>query len=261
MNAAAKLFQRWFWEMALVTAALAYECPAANAQPVSPGTPVYTQYGEPPVEDNSIFYHALFDELEGRTNGTETEFRWDGEAWAGTDMDRLWLKSEGFVERGKATDGDTEALYDRPIPHFKYFDVQAGVRYDLDSNRGRTWGALGVEGLAPYWFQFEPTFYFSNDRIAGKIFGAYDLLITNRLILQPQFELNVYSKNDPPRAVGAGLSDIDAGLRLRYEFSRKFAPYIGMAYTGSFGNTATFTRLEGGSPNDPRAVFGLRLWY
>ncbi len=213
------------------------------------------------MEDNSLFFHALLDEFEGRTNGIETELRWDGEAWAGTDMNRLWFKSEGFLERGRATDGDTEALYDRPIPRLKYFDVQAGVRYDLDSNRGRTWGALGVEGLMPYWFQFEPTFYFSDDRVAGRIVGSYDLLITNRLIAQPQFELNFYSKRDPARGIGTGLSDIDAGLRIRYEITRKFAPYIGFAYTGAFGDTATFTRLEGGSPNDPRAVFGLRLWY
>lgn len=233
----------------------------AEAQITSPATPSYTQYGEPPVEDNSIFYHALLDELEGRTNGAETEFRWDGEAWAGTDFNRLWLKSEGFVERGKATDGDTEALYDRPIPYLKYFDMQAGVRYDLDSNRGRTWGAIGMEGLAPYWFQFEPTFYFSNDRVAAKLFGSYDLLITNRLIAQPNVELNFYSKRDPARGIGAGLSDIDTGLRIRYEVTRKFAPYVGFAYSGTFGDSATFTRLAGGSPNDPRAVFGIRLWY
>jgi copper resistance protein B len=99
--------------------------------------------------DNTIFYHLLFDELEGRTNGPDNEFRWDGEGWLGTDMNRLWFKSEGFVENGKMTDGDQEALYDRPIPHFKFFDVQAGVRYDLDSSPGRTWGAIGIEGLAP----------------------------------------------------------------------------------------------------------------
>ena len=68
-------------------------------------------------------------------------------------MNKLWFKSEGFVEHGKATDGDTEALYDRPIPFLRYFDAQAGVRYDLDSNPGRTWGAVGVEGLAPYFFR------------------------------------------------------------------------------------------------------------
>lgn len=239
----------------------------ANAQPPSPGTPVYTQYGEPPVEDNTIFYHLLFNQLEGRTNGPDNEFRWDGEGWLGTDFNRLWFKSEGFVERGRATDGDTEALYDRPIPHLKYFDAQVGVRYDLDSNPGITWGAVGLEGLAPYWFQVEPTFYFSNDRVAAKFYASYDLLITNRLILQPQVEINAYSKSDPRRGIGSGFSDLDTGLRLRYEFSRdpvfsrKFAPYIGFAYTGTFGQTATFTREEGGLANDPRFIFGVHVWY
>jgi copper resistance protein B len=174
--------------------------------------------------DNTIFYHLLFDELEGRTNGPDNEFRWDGEGWVGTDMNRLWFKSEGFVENGKMTDGDQEALYDRPIPHFKFFDVQAGVRYDLDSSPGRTWGAIGIEGLAPYFFQFAPTFYFSDKgHFAGRITGSYDLLITNRLIAQPQIEMNFYSKSDSSRGVGSGLSEIDTGLRIRYEISRKFA--------------------------------------
>ena len=236
--------------------------PSVNAQTSSPGTPTYTQYGEPPVMDNTIFYHLLFDELEGRANGPDNEFRWDGEGWVGTDMNRLWFKSEGFIEHGKMTDGDQEALYDRPIPHFKFFDVHAGVRYDLDSNPGRTWGAIGIEGQAPYFFQFAPTFYFSDKgHFAGRITGSYDLLITNRLIAQPQIEMNFYSKSERSRGVGSGFSEIDTGLRIRYEISRKFAPYIGFAYTGTFGQTATFTREEGGKPNDPRFIFGVRLWH
>jgi copper resistance protein B len=217
---------------------------------------------EPPVMDNTIMWHVLFDQFEGRTNGPDNEFRWDGEGWIGTDMNKLWFKSEGFVENGRATDGDTEALYDRPIPFLKYFDAQAGVRYDLDSDPGRTWGALGVEGLAPYFFQFQPTFYFSNrGRFAGRLMGSYDLLITQRLILQPEIEMNFYSKRDPSRGIGSGLSDLDTGLRLRYEISRKFAPYIGVAYDGKFGETAHFTRAEGGMVNDVRFIFGIRLWY
>ena len=100
--------------------------------------------------DNQILAHVLFDQLEGRTNGPDNEFRWDGEGWAGTDMNKLWFKSVGVVEHGIETDGDTEALYDRPIPRLKYFDAQAGVRYDLSIPLpGRTWGAIGFEGLAP----------------------------------------------------------------------------------------------------------------
>jgi copper resistance protein B len=232
------------------------------AQPPSPPTTPYTQYGKPPVMDNTIFYHLLFDQLEGRTNGPDNEFRWDGEGWIGTDMNKLWFKSEGFVEHGRMTDGDQEALYDRPIPHLRYFDFQAGVRYDLDSDPGRTWGAIGIEGLAPYFFEFAPTFYFSNRGFfAGRIDGSYDILITNRLIAQPQFELNFYSKSNPSRGIGSGLSELDTGLRIRYEISRKFAPYIGVAYNGKFGETADFTRAEGGIVNDVRFIFGIRLWY
>ena len=206
---------------------------------------------EPPVMDNTIVAHALFDQLEWRTNGQQNEFRWEGQGWIGTDMNKFWLKSEGFVQQGKATDGDQEALYDRPIPYLRYFDAQAGVRYDLDSNPGRTWGA-GIQGLAPYFFELAPTFYFSDKgRFAGRVEGSYDLLITQRLIVQPQFEINFYRKKDPSRGIGSGLSDLDTGLRIRYEITRKFAPYIGFAYTQEFGETATFTRNEGNTVHNP----------
>jgi copper resistance protein B len=234
---------------------------SVHAQATGSRTSPYRQYGEPPVMDNTVFYHLLFEQLEGRTNGPDNECRWNGEGWIGTDMNRVWFKSEGFVEHGRMTDGDQEALYDHPIPHLRYFDVQAGVRYDLDSNPGRAWGAIGVEGLAPYFFKFAPTFYFSDRGVAGRIEGSYDLLLTNRLIAQPQFELNFYSRNDPSREVGSGLSELDTGFRIRYEFSRKFAPYIGFAYTGQYGPAARLVREAGGIANDPRFVFGARVWY
>jgi copper resistance protein B len=253
----------------LLAAAIALACTVsadARAQSPSPSVAPHPESSvpgwEPPVMDNTIEWHLLFNQFEGRTNGPDNEFRWDGEGWIGTDMNKLWFKSEGFLENGKVTDGDTEALYDRPIPFLRYFDAQAGVRYDLDSNPGRTWGALGVQGLAPYFFDFEPTFYFSDrGRFAGRVTGFYDILLTNRLILQPQFEINFYSKRDPSREIGSGLSDLDTGLRLRYEVCRKFAPYIGVAYTGKFGESADFTRAGGGTVNDVRFIFGIRLWY
>jgi len=216
----------------------------------------------PPMMDSKVYVHVLFDQFEGRTNGSDSEFRWDGEAWAGTDMSKLWLKSEGFVNNGEMTDGDHEALYDRPIPRMRYFDAQAGVRADLDSGPKRVWGAIGIEGLAPHFFEFEPTFYFRDGgHLAARVQGSYDLMLTQRLIAQPELEMNFYTKQDPAREIGTGLSDIDTGIRLRYEFTRKFAPYVGFAYDGTYGSTATFARQAKESVANPRFVFGIRLWY
>ena len=213
------------------------------------------------MTDNPIFAHVLFDQLEGRTNGSESEFRWDGEAWAGTDLNRLWLKSEGFADDGAVADGDIEAFYDRPLPRIRYFDGQVGLREDLDSGPHRTWVALGVEGLAPGFFQLEPTFYFRDGgHVAGRITTLYDLRVTQRIVAQPELEMNFYGKSDPQRGLGSGLSDLDAGLRLRYEIWRKFAPYVGFAYTRKFGGTATLSRQIEESTAEPRLVFGIRVW-
>lgn len=217
---------------------------------------------KPPVMDNQLFAHVLLDQFEGRTNGPDNELRWDGEAWVGTDMNKLWLKSEGFSTNTTVSDGDHEALYDRPIPHMRYFDAQAGVRADLDSGPRRAWAAVGIEGLAPYFFQFAPTFYIRDGgNVAGRVTGSYDLLLTQRWIVQPEAELNFYNKDDPARQIGSGLSDLDTGVRLRYEISRKFGPYVGFAYNGKYGNTASYARQVGETTSDPRFVFGLRLWY
>jgi copper resistance protein B len=174
----------------------------------------------PPVMDNGIYGHAALDQFEGRIGGGQNAFRWDGQGWIGTDYDKLWLKSEGFARgRGGVDDGRHELLYDRATSTF--LDLQAGVRTDWDSGTGRTWAALGVQGLAPLFFDYEATAYLSDrGHAAVRLAASYDLLITQRLILQPEAELNFYSKADPGRKVGAGLSDIDAGLRLRYEISR-----------------------------------------
>ena len=239
------------------------------------GIPVYAQAPETPIEaptptsnwpkpvkDNRVLNFVMFDELEGRTNGPNTSFRWDGQGWIGTDFNKLWFKSEGTVTNGTTSDGDHEILYDRPIPHIRYFDWQAGARVDLDSGPTRAWLALGVQGLAPYFFNFEPTFYVRDGgRVAGRIQGSYDLYLTQRLILQPQVEMNFYSQADPARGIGTGLSDIDGGVRLGYQFSRKFAPYVGYVYSGVFGRTATFSRQSGQPTGANQFVFGTWLWH
>lgn len=254
----------------LITAAVVGIATTAHAQMQMPAyqmpdksTPAATPQPAmmPPVMDNQIFAHALFDQVEGRVGGANSEFRWDGQAWVGTDLNKFWFKSEGIVlGNGRVEDGRHKFLYDRAVT--PYFNLQAGLRSDLDSRTTRNWAAFGFQGLLPYFFDLEATGYVSDQgHLAARIQASYDLLITQRLILQPEAELNFYSKADPGRSVGTGLSDIDAGVRLRYEISRKFAPYLGVAYEGKFGQTADFARREGETAQGVRFVFGIRGWF
>lgn len=224
-------------------------------------TPVTYVNGMPPVMDHNIYAHALLDEFEARYNTDGGQFRYDGQAWVGTDYNKLWLKSEGTVgTNGRFGDGDHEVLYDRAIS--RYFDVQTGVRMDIDNGPTRAWGAVGIQGLALYFFDVEATAYFSDRGAAGRLQGSYDLLLTNRLILQPQVELNFYSQSDPARANGRGLSNIDTGLRLRYEWHRKFAPYIGVTYSGTFDQATTLARARGEHDlHNLNFTFGVRTWF
>ena len=230
--------------------------PAAAAEPTLGMEPGAMQ----PVMDQGIFAHAIFNQLEGRWNGSNPEFRWDGQGWIGTDYDKLWIKSEGTFSKGALDDGQQQFLYSRAVT--TYFDLQGGLRSDLDSRPTRNWAAFGFQGLAPYFFDLEVTGFVSGEgHLAGKLEASYDLLLTQRLILQPQIELNVYSKADPTSLIGNGFSDIDTGLRLRYEIDRKFAPYVGVVYQGKFGQTANFARQAGESTSDVRFAFGIRVWF
>lgn len=214
----------------------------------------------PVVEDQGVFAHLIVDQLEARAASGDAGFRWDAEAWAGPDEWRVWLKSEGERDKsGELRDGQTEAMISRPIAPF--WDVQVGARYDLDSRPGRAWGAVGVQGLAPGNFDIEATAYGGEKGAAAKIKASHDFLITNRLILQPEAELNAYSQDDRARLIGSGISDLDAGLRLRYEITRKFAPYVGVTWEKGFARTASLMRTAGESDDTVRLAIGLRGWF
>jgi len=232
--------------------------PPAQAQMSMPMEPSPAAPFGAPVDDRHVFYHLLLNQLEGRL-GKDTSFRWEGEGWAGTDTNRVVVKTQGEVTKGEIGDGDQELLYARPIS--TYFNLQGGLRYDLDSGPGRGWAAFGLEGLAPQFFHVSTTGYIRDrGHFAARLEGNYDLLLTQALVLQPQIEMNFYSRDDPARNLGSGLTDIDTGLRLRYEITRKFAPYIGVSYENKFGKTADLARLSGERPSAFRFTFGLRAW-
>lgn len=185
---------------------------------------------------------------------------YDLQAWYGRDYDRAVLKAEGERAGGKPTEARTELLWGHAVASF--WDAQLGVRRDGGTGPGRNWLAFAVQGLAPYWFELEAAGYLGQDgRSAVRLSGSYELLFTQRLILQPNFEANLYSKRDPERELGTGLSDLAVGLRLRYEIKREFAPYVGIQWRGTFGETADFARAAGAAGRETRLVAGVRFWF
>ncbi len=215
----------------------------------------------PRFADEQNFASLLVDRLEAVRNDGDTATAYDLQAWYGRDYDRIVLKAEGEINNGKLEEADTELLWSHAIATF--WDAQLGLRYESsDEDPDRSWLAFGFQGLAPYWFELDITAYLGESGRSALGFEAeYELLLTQKLILQPRLEANFYSKNDPKRGLGSGLSDATVGLRLRYEIRREFAPYIGIEWTGRFGDTADYVRAGGGSKSDTRAVAGVRFWF
>lgn len=207
------------------------------------------------MDDTARAGRVLLDQLEWRSTGAV----WEGEAWYGGDYDKLWLRTEGEPVRGTTEDARVELLWDRIIT--RWWSLQLGARESFGNGPARTWVAAGVQGLAPQWFDIEATLYAGEaGRTAARLRGEYDLLLTQRLIVQPEAEINLYGRPDPARQLGSGLSDLDVGLRVRYEFRRELAPYVGVAWRRLFGGTADRARAGGVRPSDLQFLAGVRLW-
>lgn len=218
------------------------------------------------VNDNQIFKQIIVDQLEYRTNEGQEAVRWDAQGWVGFDFDKIWIKTEGQRKVSNDSDGEAElhVLYSRAISPF--WDLQAGWRYDELYEDGpdlsRSFGVLGIQGLAPYWFEIEAALFLSEDAdVSARLTATYELLFTQRLILQPRLEINAAASSEPRFGVGKGINDLGLGLRLRYEIRREFAPYVGMEWTRILGETADLARQDGDDTSLYSFVSGVRLYF
>jgi copper resistance protein B len=212
------------------------------------------------VHDGDINYFVLFDQLEWQGDEHGSSVGLDSKGWVGRDRDRLWFRAEGDWEDDNIGEAEAHLLYGRQFS--RWWDVVGGVRQDFRPGPARTWAALGVQGLAPYWFEIEATAYVGESgRTQARVEVEYELLLTNRLALQPLVELELAGKDDPERGTGAGLTTTEMGLRLRYEIRRELAPYIGVTWNRKYGDTADFAEAAGERTRGTRAVAGLRLWF
>lgn len=187
---------------------------------------------------------------------------WDLQGWFGGDIQRLWIKTEGEyeMEPGRLDEGEIQALYSRAVS--PYFDLQAGVRHDFEPDPSRSYAVLGIQGLAPYWFELDTALFVSEEGdLSARVEAEYEILLTQRLIVQARAEFEVAAQEVPELRIGSGLSTVDLGLRLRYEVRREFAPYAGLSWTQLVGGTADFARAAGEATSSLAVVIGLRLWY
>lgn len=220
----------------------------------------------PPVHDRTTNYHVLFEKLELRAGQAQDAAVLDAQGWIGGDYNRFWWKAEGEHELRSPKEGEFEAqaLYGRLFS--PYWDLLGGVKLERQySGRHRdTRGhlALGLQGLAPYWFEVEPTLFVSDEGDVSFAFEAsYEQLITQQWVIEPRVELAAAFRDDPPRGIGAGVNEIELGLRLRYDITRQWAPYVGVTWRRAFGDLGRHKRLLGERTSEVSAVAGLRVWF
>lgn len=210
--------------------------------------------------DKSAVRKVLIDQLEYTRSDEGDGVAWDAYAWYGPDENKLHLRSEGGVVNGAAdfTTG-AEALWWHGITPF--WATEVGVHQDFGLG-SRTALAFGVEGLSPYWVEVNATGFVDYEgRVSARLKGSYDVRLTNRLILTPEVESNLYSRANRRRGVAAGIANVELSVRLRYEFSRKFAPYVGFDWDRALGGTAGERRADGEPVSDAKFVAGLRIWF
>jgi copper resistance protein B len=249
-------------------AAMGHGTPPSSDEPVTP-IPALTDADRAaaipppenhPVHDNAIHSFVMLNRLEAFDAEEGGGLEWEAQAWIGTDLDKIWLRSEGERVDGHTEAADIEVLYGRPIA--RWWDLVAGVRHDFQPGGSQDFAAIGVLGLAPYKFEVAATAYVGESgQTAARIEVEYETLLTNRLILQPLVEANFHGKDDARRDIGSGLSTVEAGLRLRYEITRQFAPYVGVVREKAFGRTADYRREAGEDSDDTRLVAGVRIWF
>jgi copper resistance protein B len=239
--------------------------PAQPAPGIAPITDADRAAAFPDVEghavhDTALNYYVLFDQLEWLGGGGSTGGSWDTKGWIGGDRDRFWFRTEGSGLDGRLGNSQTHLMYGRAIA--RWWDLVVGIRQDVRPGPAQTWAAIGVQGLAPYWFDVEATAYVgASGRTHVRFEVEYEMLLTNRLVLQPLVELEIYGKADPEHEMGAGLSTADAGLRLRYELRREIAPYVGVSWSRKFFGTADLAEAAGARHDGARVAVGLRVWF
>ncbi len=251
--------------LALALASMCIAVQAAAAPAVTPeeraaAFPVLAHSAHADMAEDLVMTNLYVEQLEWQERDGKDALGWDVMGWVGNDHHRLWLRDEGGHVSGSRVENRAELLYGRPVA--AWWDLVAGLRQDTGAEASRTYVAVGIQGLAPQWLHVEATGYLGRGGQLGlRLLGDYQWLLTNRLILSARGEAEAWSDDDEAAGIGSGLGELTVGLRLRYEWQREFAPYVGIEWAGIHGDSADIARAAGEEVHDQRVVAGLRFWF
>ncbi|MEJ7927770.1 copper resistance protein B [Sphingobium sp. AN641] len=203
----------------------------------------------------------LIDRLEWQARKGADGYTWEAEMWVGGDIDRLTIKSEGEgIAGGPLDDAEVQALWSHAVD--PWWNLQLGVRQDIRPAPARSYVAAGIEGLAPYWFKVTATAFLSDKGdLMGRVEASHDVRLTQRVIATPRIEARFSAQDVAEQGIGAGLSELELGLRLHYAFSPRLAPYVGVEWAGALGDSARYARAAGDDARRTSMVTGVRLWF
>lgn len=221
---------------------------------------LHSQYSVAHESDDPLLYRVMIDQFEWRNADDADPYVLEAQAWVGKDLHKLWLKTDVEHRDGEIEEAEIQALYSRAVAPF--WDLQIGLRRDIKPTPSRDWAVVGIQGLAPYYFDIDAAIFVGDSgATAARLFAEYELMLTQKWVLSPEVSLNFYGQSDADTRTGSGLSDAQAGLRLRYEIRREFAPYVGINWNKKFGTAAEFARSTNEPVSDTQWVAGIRVWF
>lgn len=207
-----------------------------------------------------VISKVMVDQLEIRDDSGESTTVLEGQTWIGKDLNKLWIKLDSDYESSDEYESEVQLLYSKAVA--PYWDLQMGLRNDNNPDENDSYGVLGFQGLAPYYFETDVAAFISEDGdLSARLSFEYELLFTQKLILSPELSMDLYGQDDTENGIGSGLSSSNLGLRLRYEIAREFAPYIGISQDQLYGDSADYAKLAGIDDNRSQWVVGVRAWF
>jgi len=210
--------------------------------------------------DDPILGKVMIGQLETRVTDGDNPLVLEAQGWIGKDLNKLWVKVDAEKVGGEIEEAELQFLYSKAVA--PYWDFQVGWRHDIRPKPTKDWLAVGFQGIAPYFFEVDVAAFINKDgQTAFRVAGEYEAMLTQKLVLSPEASFDFHSKDDPTLEIGSGLSSSEVGVRLRYEVTREFAPYIGVNWDRKYGKTANFAKAAGESSNDMQFVVGVRAWF